>query len=218
MDAPSLFANLGFSALGVVLLLLLGLVLSCYVKIVTVLSIVRLGLGAGSLPAVIITGGLSLVLTFFVMHPTLEASSQAMEQALRTSPQGEVAQARAIAAGLSQWKVFLQRHSHEKETARFAELAARSTNAEPQVAEALASSWRVLAPAFFVSELKEAFQTGFSLFLPFLVVELVVGHLLIAVGLERFDPSLASLPFKLLLFVTVDGWSLITTGLVSSYL
>src|SRR5690606_23380959 len=118
---------------------------------------------------------------------------------------------------LSVWKGFLQKNSHESEVARFLDLA-RQMPADDGTASLQSGSWRVLAPAFLVSELKEAFATGFSLFLPFLVIELVVAHLLVAVGLERLSPGVVSLPFKLLVFVLVDGWTLITTGLVTSYI
>lgn len=225
MDAPSFFAVLGLSSVSLVLLLILALLFSSYVKIVTVLSVLRLGLGFDGLASVLLGGGLALALTFFVMYPTLELSSEAASKVLRQeSGDTSLTQAKALEAGLVHWKSFLMKHTHAEEKKRFVQVANRldtemnpSSSRTQVVSETLETSWRVLAPAFLVSELKEAFATGLSLFLPFLVVDLVVAHLLLAVGLERSDPALVSFPFKLLLFVLVDGWGLITSNLVATY-
>lgn len=206
-----LWSNFGLPLISLILLALLALLFSSYVKIVTVLGILRAGLGAGSMPAVIVTGGLALVLSFFVMFPTLKGATQAMHQeASRGAPQAAV-----LAAGVSRWKDFLARHADESMSQAFAELASRSESGGR--AEDYAGSWRVLAPAFVVSELKRAFATGLSIFLPFLIIDLLVANVLVAVGMLHFSPLIASLPLKLLLFVVVDGWALITTNLVGTY-
>ncbi len=226
MDAPSFFAMMGLSSVSLVLLLVLALLFSSYVKIVTVLSVLRLGLGFDGLASVLLGGGLALALTFFVMYPTLEQSSTAASRVLQQqgSTSNPLTQARAIEAGLIHWKGFLQKHTHAEEKKRFLDIASRldsdmqsKATLTQKVSEPSETSWRVLAPAFLVSELKEAFATGLSLFLPFLVVDLVVAHLLLAIGLERSDPAIVSFPFKLLLFVLVDGWGLITSNLVATY-
>jgi flagellar biosynthesis protein FliP len=230
VDAPSFIANLGFSVITVLVVLFFVLVFSAYVKIVTVLSIVRVGLGLGSLPAVFVVGGLSFGLSFFVMYPTLLDSSRAMDQVLqaRSAPVSDQLRAAAFNAGLERWKVFLRTCAHKSEVERFTEIAAKLDAAgkvkdNEQKPEASASSvdpnsWRILAPAFLVSELKEAFATGLTLFLPLLVIDLFIANVLVAVGLERMSPAVVSFPFKLLLFVMVDGWTLITTNLVSTYI
>jgi flagellar biosynthesis protein FliP len=222
VDAPDFIAAMGFSAVAAALALFLALVFSSYVKIVTVLSIVRFGLGVESLPAVVVTGGLALALSFFVMYPTLDAATTAMDRTVSASgrPVNDQVRAAAINAGLLQWKQFLDRHTHETEKMRFLQVAERidGTAVDHQKPETpSASSWRVLAPAFLVSELKEAFATGLSLLLPFLIVDLVVAHVMLAIGLERLNPTSISFPFKLLLFVMVDGWALITANLAATY-
>ena len=213
VDATLIFANFGASFAAVFILALLALLLSSYVKLVTVLSIVRTGFGIYSLPSAFVTTGLALVLSFFVMYPTLQGSLAEVDRILRgTAAPNDQVRAQALNAGIQKWKEFLSAHTSELEKAKFAEIVQQST---PPVD--LSNSWRVLAPAFLVSELKGAFATGLSLFLPFLVIDLLVALALAAVGLERLDPVLAAFPFKLLLFVAVDGWALITTNLVAAY-
>ncbi len=221
----SFIATFGFSALGLLLLVLLALAFSCYVKIVTVLAMLRVGLGFYSVPSAFVTGGLAVALAFFVMYPTLMSCATTMDGVIRSAPAPvtDIHRAAAMDAGLEHWKGFLQRHAHEKEVSRFVELAAvldkepGTKSGEQQVKSGLPQSWRVLAPAFLVSELKEAFATGLSLFLPFLIIDLLVANILTAIGLERLSIVSVAFPFKLLLFVTLDGWSLITTNLVATY-
>ena len=208
---------LGFSAIGLLMLVALALVFSSYVKIITVLGILRVGLGVHSIPSALVTGGLAIALTFFVMYPTLQRGAQSMEVA-RTKA-GPVA---ALDAAADEWKKFVKRHTHEEELKRFVEIAIKidsDTGSEVRgdASSEYANSWRTLAPAFLVSELKEAFATGLSLFLPFLVIDLLVSNILVAVGLDRVSPIVVALPFKLLLFVLLDGWTLITTNLVATY-
>lgn len=191
------------------MLLFLVFVLSAYVKIVTVLGILRVGLGTDSIPSMLVTSGLAFVLSLFVMYPTLAAWG------------GAAAQQRGGAGyyrtGLDEWRQFLSAHAHSEEKTRFANLAARLDGAAPPSAASAGESWRVLAPAFLSSELKEAFATGLSLFMPFLVIDLLIATVLAGVGLERLNPVAVAFPFKLLLFVMVDGWSLITINLASTY-
>jgi type III secretory pathway component EscR len=226
MTVTALFSELGFSALAILLLALFALSLSAYIKIVTVLGIVRAGLGAESLPSALVTGALAIVLSFFVMYPTIVRSGEAMEGPLQSSltENRDTARVVAIEAGLDVWKEFLKRHAGESEVARFSKVAekldsgsSRPVSDRSEDVVVWSDSWRVLAPAFLVSELKEAFATGLSLLLPFVIIDLLVAIVLGAVGLERLSPAVVGLPFKLLLFVMVDGWALITTNLVSSY-
>ena len=225
-DAASLFAELGLSAVALAFLLFVALLLSSYVKIVTVLGMVRLGFGIGSLPATFVTGGLALALSFFVMYPQLRESGAAMDNVLKSrSPVTDRDRAQAVNAGIAEWKKFVETHSQRTEVERFQGIAKRlddkfrASRGEANVAQppVEANSWRVLAPAFVISELREAFQTGLSIFLPFLVVDLLVAVALTGVGMDRLNPALISFPFKVLLFVTLDGWGLITSNLVSTY-
>jgi len=230
VDSTSVFAGLGLSGFTIFLVVLLALAFSAYVKIVTVLSILRLGLGLCSLASSFVVGSLALALSFFVMYPTLAASSGAIDDVLKAAgtPVTDKVRAEAFDAGLEKWKTFLRAQAHKETVERFADLAGRfdaaNAGAAPAQqprgdvqAEPLTSSWRVLGPAFIVSELKEAFAAGLTLFLPFLVLDLFMATALTAVGLERMNPAMVAFPFKLLLFVVLDGWTLITGNLVSTY-
>lgn len=230
--------SFGLVSLG---LACLALIFSSYIKIVTVLSIIRVGLGLNSIPSAFVTCGLAFSLALFVMFPTLLDSAQIM----RASGIGSSAtinnQDRAVALGkgIDEWKRFLVAHTHASELQAFVQISKRlrhDKSGSRQLDQKNASDssstenlstgknetkqtheWHILAPAFMVSELKEAFAIGLSLFLPFLVVELLVAHTLVAVGLTQLNPHIVSFPFKLLLFVLADGWSVITTNLVSTY-
>lgn len=218
MDVLSTFGNLGFSAISFLLILALVLALSCYVKIVTVLSIVRLGLGANSVPSTFVTGSLALALSFFVMYPTLLKSTKAMDRvASGRAVVSDQVRAEALNAGLESWKGFLIKHVPSVELERFSSIARKIDGQSGPEVIADQRSLRILAPAFLVSELKSAFGTGLSLFLPFLVIELLVASILSALGMERLSPSLVSFPFKLLLFVMLDGWAVITANLALTY-
>jgi len=208
---------MGFSLIPILFLVLLALVFSSYIKIVTVLSIVRAGLGSLSLPGAFVTGSLALALSFFVMYPTISASLNSMSEAsAKGSGQSEsIRQARAVDAGMREWKKFLVVHSDKEILDKF--VSSLGETVQPEAVAQLESSWRVLAPTFFVSELKAAFATGLSLFLPFVILDLCIAQVLVSLGLTRLDPLVVSLPFKLLLFVLVDGWTLISTNLVSTY-
>ncbi len=216
-DISLLISNLGLSVFSVALLFLLALAFSSFIKIVTVLGIVRVGLGAEGLPSAFVVGTLSLALSLFVMFPTLNRSIGVLNGSL--SAKGASTTSAEKAAGFSkvfeEWKTFLAKHTHSEEKERFAKIAVQLD--KEAAAEDLSGSFRILAPAFLVSELKEAFATGLTLFLPFLVIDLLVANVLVAVGLTQLSPILVSLPFKLLVFVMVDGWTLITGNLVATY-
>ena len=230
MDATSFIAELGLSAVSLLLLLLVALVFSAYVKIVTVLGILRAGLGVGSLPSAFVVSGLALALSVLVMYPTLLDSSRAIDRALhgKGSFASDQERAAAFAAGIEKWRLFVKAHAGKTEVERFSVLARKIDSASSSADAARgveqgeiseeSDSWRVLAPAFLVSELKGAFATGLTLFLPFLVIDLVIASLLTSLSIDRLNPAIVALPFKLLLFVMLDGWTLITTNLVSTYL
>ena len=219
MSLGEFFQSLGFSILPILVLVLFALVFSSYVKIVTVLAIIRAGLGSASLPGAFVTGSLALVLSFFVMYPTMEQTFEAMSS---KQVQGSAGQAKAIDAGVKKWKEFLVAHTDEELSKSFAsKILNKQENISPENSELelkrLQKSWRVLAPAFFVGQLRDAFKTGLSLFLPFVIIDLCIAQVLVAVGIQRLDPLVVALPFKLLLFVLLDGWTLISTNLVEVY-
>jgi len=222
-ETITLFSSLGMSVLFVAVLALLALLLSSYVKIATVLGIVRIGFGFNSLPSAFVSGGLALALSFFVMYPALQNTISKMDQVKKSSSQKpeSVVQAEVVSAGVEEWKVFLKKHTASSELEKFSEIAFKLSESKdpltPEKQAELDNSFQVLAPSFLVSELKLAFSTGLKLFLPFLIIDLLVAHLITALGLARINPLLVSLPLKLILFVLADGWALITSNLVASY-
>lgn len=227
-DVVTFFTQLGLSAVSVLMLLFLALLFSAFVKIVTALGVLRVGLGHYSLPSAFICSGLAMVLTFFVMYPTLRDSSAAVDRVLRSrvGPISDADRASALNAGIAEWKEFLLRHSAPEERLRFSELAkkldskAAETKGKDEKAQAEVSdsSWRIVAPAFLLSELKRAFTVGIAIFLPFLVIDLVIVSAMTALGTDKLSPQVVALPLKLLLFVLVDGWGIITTNLVTGYM
>jgi len=227
MSLSEFLSSFGLSALPLLILIAVGLSLSAWVKIATVLAILRAGLGAFSLPGAFVTGALAMALSYFVMQPTIERSLGAMQSAgLGQAELSAPEKARAIDAGMKEWKKFVQAHADEEVVSEFvktlessgANAAAGSVPTSAVSSTELANTWRVLAPSFFISELRDAFKTGLSLFLPFVIIDLVVAWLLALVGVSRLDPSIVALPLKLLLFVLVDGWGLIGRNLVETYL
>lgn len=202
-----------------VLLALLALVpaalvmLTSFLKIVVVLSIARSALGAPQVPPNTVVTGLALVLTLLVMAPVGERAA-----ALARPEPGERGVAGSLAAlsrGAAPLRAFLARFARPDDRAAFLDVARRLRAAEaaPPTEEDLA----VLAPAFVVSELRRAFTIGFLVFVPFLVVDLAVSNVLLALGLTQLSPTSVALPFKLLLFVAVDGWKLLARALALSY-
>jgi type III secretion protein R len=193
-----------------------------YLKISLALGVLRNGFGAQQVPNNAIIMVLSLVLSLYIMQPTLD---QVIERS-RTVPTPSVVQMPSIEALLKYgevlmpWRDFLKRHTGEKELAVLADLTERvsapsSETAKPGTSER--DSVRVLLPAFVLTELKEGLMIGFVLLLPFLVIDLVVANILAGLGMYMMSPTMISLPLKLLLFVSVDGWLLISRGFIASY-
>lgn len=211
-------------AMGALTLVPFALMLmTSFVKISVVLSIVRSAIGTQQIPPTQVITGLAVVLTIYIMAPVgLEVYRINEDIMKRESNQGVVSGAtadlliRAVEKGQEPMRAFLIKHSHLKDRDMFYKLAWRMR--KPIDRENLSDrDWLVLIPSFVVSELSEAFQIGFVLFVPFLVVDIVVSNILMALGMQMLSPTTISLPFKLLLFVMVDGWYLLTKGLVVGY-
>lgn len=200
---------LGAAALVPVLLV----TLTSFLKIAVVLSILRSALGAPQVPPSTAVTGLALVLTLSVMAPVAEASWAA---ASRPAAPGAAGALEAGARALAPLKAFLARFARADDREAFLDLARRLRPPE-RAAEAGPDDLAVLAPAFMVSELRRAFTIGFLVFLPFLVVDLVVANVLLALGLTQLSPTSVALPLKLLLLVAVDGWRLLARGLALAY-
>ncbi len=198
-----------------------GMMVTSFVKIAVVLSITRQALGTQQAPPTTVITGLSIILTAYVMQPV---GLQVLERADRIiQTEGEFLSGdnvdlivKAYEAGKEPIKEFLKRHAAPKNKEMFYRVAHRM-RAEADRDRLARDDMIVLVPAFVISELTRAFQIGFIIFIPFLVVDMVVSNILMALGMQMLSPTTISLPFKILLFVLVDGWYLISRGLVLGY-
>jgi len=215
---------LSWLSLGLLALAPLALLtLTSFVKISVVLSILRSALGAAQVPPSSVVTALALLLTVYVMAPVAQAACRNARPALAGVRPQDAGTARGVSAlvgaadrGKEPVRAFLLKHAHLEDRRMFLDLARRLR--EPADREGIHDTdFLVAVPAFITSELQEAFQIGFLLFVPFLVIDLVVANILLALGLG-LSPGTVSLPFKLLLFVLVGGWQLLARGLVEGYL
>jgi flagellar biosynthetic protein FliP len=198
--------------LGMTLLAVLPALLmttTAFTRVLIVLAILRQGLGTQQTPSNQILVGLSLFLSFFIMSPVF---NQAWQEGLKPYLDEELAPQQAFERTTTPIRNFMLNQTREDDLALFAELA----GAEP-LADPAAVPFRLLLPAFVTSELKTAFQIGFMILIPFLIIDLVVASILIAMGMVMLSPLIISLPFKLMLFVLVDGWSLLMGTLAMSF-
>lgn len=180
-----------------------------FVRIVVVLSLLRSAMGLQQSPPNGVIISLSLFLTFFVMAPTFQASWQ---KGVGPYLRNELTLEAAIPPAIEPIKTFMLKQTGEKELALFIDL---SKIKKPQIP--LATPFYVIAPAFMISELKRSFEIGFMVFLPFLIIDLVTASLLLSMGMITLPPVIVSLPFKIIFFVLVDGWRLISGSLVQSF-
>lgn len=227
LDGSDSFANrplvlmIALAALGLAPFVLL--MVTSFVKISVVLSIVRSALGTQQIPPTQVITGLAVILTVYIMAPVGQAMFKAADAGDITES-GDLLQAKnvdtlikAADRGKEPLREFLLKKVTTKDRTLFFSLALKLRKAEDR-AGIKETDFLVLVPSFVVSELKEAFQIGFLLFVPFLVIDMVVANILLALGMQMLSPTTISMPFKLLLFVLVDGWYLIAKGLVVGYL
>lgn len=201
------------------------IMVTSFVKIAVVMSIVRQAIGTQQIPPTQVITGLSMILTIYVMTPVgLEIYHNAQdallaEQPARASFVNFTAEQAMIVGRQAQepMRAFLMKHAHLKDRDMFYKLAWRMRKPVDR-ADLTDRDFSIVVPAFVISELKEAFQIGFILFVPFLVIDMVVSNILMALGMQMLSPTTISLPFKILLFVLVDGWYLITKGLLIGYI
>lgn len=192
------------SFLPAVLLMMTG-----FTRIVIVLSLLRQALGTQSAPPNQIIVGLSLFLTFFVMGPTLD---RVYNEAYLPYTKNTMAFEQALEKAEDPLRQFMAKQTRQSDFALFAKLAKLEAGATIKTAP-----MRVLVPAFVISELKSAFQIGFMIFIPFLVIDIVVASVLMSLGMMMLSPVLVALPFKLMLFVLADGWNLLVGSLAASF-
>lgn len=218
--AQSLNLNLGEGSLSgrAIQLVLLITVLSLapgilmtvtsFTRFIVVLSLLRTGLGTQGAPPNAVLISLAMFLSFFVMAPTFE---QAWEQGVKPLTEQTITEDEAFARSAAPFRTFMLKHVREEDLRMFVDLSGR------ELARRTETPFTVLAPAFMISELRRAFEIGFLLFLPFLIIDLVVAAILMAMGMMMLPPVTISLPFKLIFFVLVDGWHLVAGSLVKSF-
>jgi flagellar biosynthetic protein FliP len=180
-----------------------------FTRIVIVLSIVRNAIGTPTVPPNQVIVGLALLLTFFVMSPVI---NEVNKQALQPYSEGTITQAVALQRAATPFRAFMLKQTREQDLALFLDMSGAS---RPNTLDEIPAT--VLLPAFVISELKTAFMMGFIVYIPFLIIEMVVSSVLLSMGMMMLPPSLVSLPFKLLLFVLVDGWFLLARSLLLSF-
>jgi flagellar biosynthetic protein FliP len=185
------------------------LAMTAFTRIIIVLSILRQALGMATTPSNQVLTGLALFLTFFVMGSTLD---QSYASGIKPYMDGQLAGEVAIDRTVGPLKKFMLAQTRETDLQLFSKLSGK-----PQFASAEDVPLSVLVPTFITSELKTAFQIGFMVFIPFLVIDLVVASVLMSMGMMMLSPVLVSLPFKIMLFVVVDGWTLLIGTLASSF-
>ncbi len=186
------------------------LMMTSFTRIVIVLAILRQAMGTASSPSNQIIIGLALFLSLFIMSPVLV---QVNDQAVQPYLQEKMSAIQAIKVAVEPFKTFMLAQTRETDIRMFADIAGIDSIASPEE-----TPLRLLLPAFVTSELKTAFQIGFMIFIPFVIIDLVVASVLMSMGMMMLSPLIISLPFKLMLFVLVDGWSLIMGTLASSFL
>jgi flagellar biosynthetic protein FliP len=184
------------------------MMMTSFTRIIVVFAILRQALGLQSTPSNQILLGLTLFLTIFIMKPVLEEVNTV---ALQPYMQEEITSMEAVEQASQPFRDFMMAQTRESDLALFMRISDEQADTPEDV-----SFW-VLMPAFVTSELKTAFQIGFILFIPFLIIDMVVASVLMAMGMMMLSPIIISLPFKIMLFVLVDGWALIMGTLAASY-
>jgi flagellar biosynthesis protein FliP len=185
------------------------IMMTSFTRIVVVLSFLRQAMGTQQMPPNQLIIGLALFLTFFIMAPVVERVN---DEAIQPLIEDEIPYREALDRGMVPIREFMMRQTRQKDMALFVRMAKIK---QPRDRSEIPNS--VLIPSFIISELRTAFQIGFVLFIPFLVIDLVVASILLSMGMMMLPPIMVSLPFKILLFVLVDGWNLIVQSLVKSF-
>ena len=220
---------------GLSLLPFVAMIATSYLKIVVVMSLIRNALGIQSIPPNMVINALAMILTFYIMAPVASeswgiAQKELGKQAASVSGATQAAKppnqqpaalsisTEAIGKAAEPFRKFLSDHTSARERAFFVSTAETlwGKNGEPAVVDS--ESFYILLPSFCVSELTKAFQIGFLVYLPFIAIDIIVSNILLAMGMMMVSPVTISLPFKLLLFVMVNGWTLLIQGLVRGYL
>jgi len=224
---------------GLSLIPFVAMIATSYLKIVVVMSLIRNALGIQSIPPNMVLNALAVILTFYIMAPTVSESWSAIVESQKSmvamagtaapqaQGQGTVAPSSSSTINLSTldlskaaepFRKFLSDHTAPRERAFFIKTAETLWGKDGEPATVDPESYWILLPSFCVSELTKAFQIGFLVYLPFIAIDIIVSNILLAMGMMMVSPVTISLPFKLLLFVMVNGWTLLIQGLVKGYI
>ncbi len=185
------------------------MMMTSFTRIVVVLSFLRMALGTQQTPPNTVLISLAMFLTLFIMMPTFQAS---YDQGIKPVMSGDIDEMEGFERGVAPLKQFMIKHAREKDLALFMNLSKTE-----KVEDAMEIPLRVVIPSFMISELRRAFEIGFLIFLPFLVIDMVTASVLMSMGMMMLPPVMISLPFKIIFFVLVDGWYLIAGSLAQSY-
>jgi len=211
MNSPGFSNSMQITLTLAILSLLPFLLISItsFLRIIIVLSMIRSAIGTAQVPPNSVLIGLALFMTVYTMAPTFD---EVNKTAVVPYNKGQITQMKAFEVGMKPFQQFMLRQTRERDLSLFVQFAKipqpKSINDVPVY---------VVIPAFMISEMKTAFQIGFLLFIPFVIIDLVVANILLSLGMFMLSPVMVSLPFKILLFVLSDGWNLITKGLLMSF-
>jgi len=185
------------------------MMMTSFTRIIVVFSFLRTSIGTQQTPPNAVLISLALFLTLFIMMPTFQAS---YDQGIRPLMNNEMPEMEAFGKAVAPFKQFMLKHTREKDLTLFMNLSKTGKVASP-----MAAPLQVVIPSFMISELRRAFEIGFLIFLPFLVIDMVTASVLMSMGMMMLPPTTISLPFKIVFFVLVDGWYLVAGSLVQSY-
>ena len=218
---------------GLSLLPFVAMIATSYLKIVVVMSLIRNALGIQSIPPNMVVNALAMILTFYIMAPMaseswqilsakaesakVESSSAQPQASQHSTVNLSTFEPSALAEAAEPFRKFLSDHTSPRERAFFVNTAETLWGKDGEPAVVDPESFYILLPSFCVSELTKAFQIGFLVYLPFIAIDIIVSNILLAMGMMMVSPVTISLPFKLLLFVMVNGWTLLIQGLVRGY-
>ena len=212
-EDQTLFSNKVIQLIGIITILSVApsilIMVTSFTKITIVFSILRHALGLQQTPPNVVIISLSLFLTFFIMFPTFNKS---YENGLLPLMNNQIDEEKAVPKIIDPFKIFMKENTRQKDLDLFKDIAKESQNLENNELPI-----RVVIPAFMLSELKRAFEIGFLIYLPFLIIDLVVASVLMGMGMMMLPPVIISLPFKLIFFVMIDGWYMLSGSLVKSY-
>lgn len=221
---------------GLSLLPFVAMIATSYLKIVVVMSLIRNALGIQSIPPNMVLNALAMILTFYIIAPVASESWGLLQQEMEARRQGTAVassaptaapdatsggdwlETDAVARAAEPFRAWLSAHTSDRERAFFVHTAETLWAKDGEPATVDPESYYILLPSFCVSELTKAFQIGFLVYLPFIAIDIIVSNILLAMGMMMVSPVTISLPFKLLLFVMVNGWTLLIQGLVRGYI